>query len=77
MSVPLLPLVKGHSASISGSVLAWIGAITANLDQVEAWLKVISLAGAIIASAFTIWSIIRRDRREAREKESRDTSLNG
>jgi len=72
MFTPLHPVIhstlatsKLHAQSILGSLAAWLGVITANQVQLEYWLRFGATVGALAASAFTIWGVLRRDNRES------------
>jgi hypothetical protein len=60
----LSPLLKNHIGSLTGTSFAWLGVVVANQQQLEFWLKVVSLCFAIVASAVTVWGVLRRDRRD-------------
>lgn len=66
MIATIAATVREHPISIGGTTLSWLGVITANAALLDAWLKRGSMIFAILASIVTIWSVIRRDRRESR-----------
>lgn len=65
---------RGHVLSFVGTGVTWIGAITAQQEQVEFWVKIAAGVGAVIVSVITVWSVLRRDYRESHAKPNPDTS---
>lgn len=57
--------VKAHVHAVVGTSFSWLGVIAANEAMIDVWLKRGSFVFAMAASVFTIWSIVRRDRRES------------
>ena len=55
-----LPSVRENVSSIAGSALAWTAVITANQQQLEYWLRIASLVGALAASVATVWNVLRK-----------------
>jgi hypothetical protein len=56
----LAAVLRQHSPSLVGTGTAWMGVLTANLATVEQWLRIASLVGALVASGFTVWGVLRR-----------------
>lgn len=60
---------KSNYHGFLGTGLSWLGVVAANAVQLEYWLRVCSLSGAIVASTVTVWGVFRRDGRESRDTE--------
>lgn len=45
---------------IAGTGLTWAGVITSELNQLEQWLRIVSLVGAIVVSIVTICHLVKR-----------------
>lgn len=65
---------RAHLPSFVGTGLTWLGAITAQQEQIEFWVKIGAGVGAVIVSLITVWSVLRRDYRESHSKANPDTS---
>lgn len=59
--------LREHPVGIGGTSLSWFGVIAAHEVLIDVWLKRGSMIFAIVASAVTVWSVIRRDNRESHQ----------
>ena len=51
--------LRNHAVGLVGSSFSWLAVITGNQQQIEYWLRVTSLVGAIVVSALTAWKILK------------------
>lgn len=51
--------LREHAVGLTGTSFSWLAVITGNQQQIEYWLRVTSLVGAITVSVFTVWKILR------------------
>ena len=50
-----------NAGGITGTGLAWAGFAAAELNALEQWLRILSLLGALTASIFTVFYLIKRN----------------
>lgn len=63
---PVTLKVKENLVGLIGSTTTWLAVLAGDLQRVESWLRIASYGGALLVSAFTIWSLVRKDRRETK-----------
>ncbi len=54
----LFEQAKLHSVGLFGSAMSWLAVINGYQQQLEYWLRVTSLVGAIVVSALTAYKIL-------------------
>lgn len=53
--------LKSHCFALAGTGGTWLGVLIANKESVTFWLQSASYLGAILVSAVTVWSVIRKN----------------
>ena len=56
----MITSLRYHSVSILGNVVAWIAIITANQEQVEWWLRILSYGFGLMVSLLTVIHILKK-----------------
>lgn len=56
--------IKLYAFEIAGSGASIVGAVTANQEQIDWYLRQIASVGAIVVTVLTIVSLIRKERRK-------------
>jgi ABC-type nickel/cobalt efflux system permease component RcnA len=69
----MLPNLRENVVGLTGSTLSWLAVITGNQQQLEYYLRVASLAGALIVSVLTAWSLVRKLRRSRAEQHEAES----
>ena len=59
----MISTLRENFVGLAGSTVSWAAVITGNQQQLEYYLRVSSLVGALIVSVLTAWTLIRKLRR--------------